>query len=121
MVRSERSLKERWPVGWPPELKKHELVPQLFDTLPIEIYDTSIRDVLRAIESRLGTPILFDEGLREAADLDPDETKVSVQLKRSFYGKVIRQAVFNAKMKSELRTDERGKGFFWITPATAKR
>ena len=117
LVQPERVAKDSWPVGWPPELKKHEIVPKLFDTLPAEIYDTPIRDVMNAIETRLDTPIIFDEGLLAAADNDPDKTKVTVTLKRSFYGKVIRQAVFNANMKSELRVDERGKGFFWITSA----
>lgn len=120
-VQSEDAVVEGWPVGWPSKLKKQELVPKLFETLPIEIYDTSIRDVMTALEGRVETPIIFDEGLLSAAQMDPDSIKVTIKAKRSFYGKVIRKAAFDAKMKTEIRTDEQGKPFFWVTPAILPR
>lgn len=116
-VQSESDATDAWPVGWPPRLKNHELVPKLLDTLPIDIYDTPIRDVMTAIESRLETSIFFDESLCLAAKLDPSKTNVTVSSTKSFYGKVIRQALFKAKMSSEVRTDELGKPFFWVQPA----
>ena len=123
LVKSERATKEGWPVGWEPKLKKHELVPKLFDTLPIEIYNTPIRDVMAAIEGRIETPILFDEGMLAAAKMDPNTINVTINSKRTFYGKVIRKALFDAKMTSKILTDEQGKPFFWVTPVvvTSKR
>ena len=112
----EQSVKEGWPVGWESELKKDELVPKIFDRVPIEIYDTPVTEVMQALEARLETPIFFDDGLLGAADIDPATTNVTVKSQETFYGKLIRETLYKARMFSEVRVDENGKPFFWVSP-----
>jgi len=113
----EQSAKESWPVGWKSKLKKDELVPKLFDSVPIEIYDTPVTEVMQALEARLETPILFDDGLFAAVNVDPATTKVTVKPRKTFYGRLIRETLFKVKMDSEVRVDENGKPFFWVSPS----
>ena len=116
MVVQEGDVAEAWPVGWESKQKKQELVPKVFDRLEIEITNTPITQVLSAVEARIETPVFYDDGLFEVMKLDPDNTIVSIPAGRTSYFRLIRQAVFKAKLKSELRVDERGKPFFWVTP-----
>ena len=116
VVVREGGVAESWPVGWETSLKQQEVVPKLFDYLEIEITETPIRQVLTAVESRIATPFFYDEALLAVLKLDLAETKVSIPAGRTTYSRLMRQAVFQARLKSELRVDERGKPFYWVTP-----
>ena len=110
-VNHERLAKEGWPVGWDSDLQKDDLIPKIFDKLPIEIHDTPVTEVMKALEKRIETPIIFDEGLLSASSIDAKTVKIDIPPTKSFYGKVIRQAAFKAKMTSEVRVDETGRPF----------
>ena len=120
VVTAAGSVPEAWPIGWKPRQPVREAVPKLFDFLEIEIEDTPIQEVLQALESRLGTPVLYDRPWLELKEIDPATTNVSFPPKRTFYGKVLSQTLFNARLEHEVRVDERGKPFLWITPLMKK-
>lgn len=114
------SVPEAWPVGWKPSQPVREAVPKLFEFLEIEIDKTPIAEVLAALEPRLGTPIMYDWPALELKNIDPSATNVSLPPQRTFYNKVLRQALFQARLDFEVRVDERGKPFLWITPLLRK-
>jgi hypothetical protein len=119
-ITREGSVAEAWPVGWPPQGRDREVLPKLFDFLEIEIDGAPIADVLDSVGPRLGTPIIYDDAMLQLKRIDPAKTEVSLPPGRTFYGKILSQSLFNARLDYELRVDERGKPFLWITPLTAK-
>ena len=107
-------------MGWKPSQPVRETVPKLFEFLEIEIDKTPITEVLAALEPRLRTPILYDQPALELKNIDPAAKHVSIPPQRTFYNKVLRQALFQARLDFEVRVDERGKPFLWITPLMRK-
>jgi hypothetical protein len=113
-ISDSRTAKEHWPVGWPPKGNPSETLPELFKFLTIEIEKTPLSETLTAIGGRVKAPLLFDHNslAREKVDL---ATKVSFPMASTFYGRALDRLLFQAKLKSEIRVDEAGKPFLWIT------
>jgi hypothetical protein len=70
---------------------------------------------MTAIQSRLEMPFLYDHNKLVRDRIDPAEIKVALPGRRIHYNKIIRQLLFQAKLTSDLRVDEAGAPFLWIT------
>lgn len=121
LIADVRRVDESWPIGWPLNSNKppKDLVPKLFDYLNVEIEDFKLSDALDALQKRLQVPFLFDHNSLARHDIDPAQVKVSLPKGRTYYKRVISRLLSQANLKSELRIDEAGKPFYWIT--TIKR
>jgi hypothetical protein len=106
---------EIWPVGWPPERPAREVLPALFEWLNVNIEDTAVARVAEAIGKRMEVPILFDHNALARFGIDREEVKVSLPRARTYYARALERALFQARLKSELRVDEAGKPLIWIT------
>ena len=53
LVVDSRNATESWPVGWPSEKPERELVPKLFEFLPVEIENVVLSESLEAVRGRL--------------------------------------------------------------------
>ncbi len=104
-----------WPVGWKAEKPNRELVPKMFEFLNANVEGVPIAEVLGAVSKRLGTPVLYDPLSLKKHGLDPEKALVSNPTTRTSYAVLLRRVLFQAKMESELRVDDEGKPFFWIT------
>ncbi len=113
---------ESWPVGWPPEKAPAEVMPALFEFIKVDIEDVALSESLAAIQERLKTPFLYDHNSMARYDVDLTQSKASLPKSKTYYKKIIERLLFQAqpeKMKAELRVDEAGEPFLWIT--TLKR
>jgi hypothetical protein len=108
------SAKEYWPVGWPPKGNPSETLPELFKQLKVEINNTPLSETLTAIGGRIKAPLLFDRNALARGEIDLD-TKVSLPAAGTFYSKALDRLLFQARLKYEIRVDEAGKPFLWIT------
>ena len=106
---------EFWPVGWPPEKPPREVLPELFKFLPVEIENEPLAKVLEIIGARIKAPILYDYNSLARRGIDPAKVNVSHPAKRTYYKRIIDRLVNQAKLKSDLRVDEAGKPFLWIS------
>ena len=113
---AERAVPEVWPVGWEPEAPARESIPKLFDFLQVEIAPTPLDETLTALQSRLEVPFLLDHNGIARQGIDLSEKRVRFPSKRTFYKRVLDQVLFQALLEAELRTDDAGKPFIWITP-----
>ena len=104
-----------WPVGWPPEQPRREVMPTLFEFLTVNIQGVSVGQSLEAIGKRLKTPMLFDRAALARQQIDPDKVQASLPRARLTYSILLRKVLFQARLKSELRVDESGKPLLWIT------
>jgi hypothetical protein len=106
---------ESWPVGWPSEKSPNETLPELFKFLPVEIEDQPLAEVFGIIGSRIKAPILYDHNSLARHGIKPAEVKVSQPRMRTYYQGIINRLAHQAKLKSDLRVDEAGKPFLWIS------
>lgn len=106
--------REFWPVGWPPKEPPGQTLPELFKFLNVQIDRAPAAEVVEAIRQRVQVPVLYDHLALERHKVDRT-VPVSVPKSHTFYAKALSQALAAAKLKYELRIDEAGKPFLWIT------
>jgi len=110
-----RAAKESWPIGWPLEANTGEAAPELLKFLDVEINDTPLAEALAAIQSRVKLPMLIDHNGLARHQVDLEKTRVTIKGGRTFYSKILSQALNQAKLKYELRADESERPFIWIS------
>jgi len=106
---------ESWPVGWLPKKLDREVLPGLFEVLDVEIEDISLAELLDVLEERLKATMLDDDAAIMAQHIDLDKVRITLPAKQSMVAIVLRKALFQAKLKYELRVDEAERPFLWIT------
>src|SRR5690606_38682875 len=119
VVQAARSGPDRWPVGRPDSRPERQLVPKLLDFLPVQIHDAPLVDVVSALQSRLDIPVLWDRRGMARQEINPQKVSVDLPEGTSFYKKVLDQALFQARLRAQLRVDDAGRPFLWITPLGA--
>jgi len=110
---------EFWPIGKIPRERNADLAPKLFEMEDIEITDTPAAEALAAIVERIAIPCLLDYNAMAAEGVEPAKAKVTLPAKRLAYGTALQRALFQARLKWELRVDDAHKPFLWITTLRA--
>jgi len=113
-IAASQTVKEQWPVGWPPKGNPSETLPDLFKFLNVEIEKTPINETMTAIADRVKAPLLVDHNAVARNEVDL-AAKVSFPKSRTFYASALERMLFQAKLKYELRVDEAGKPLLWVT------
>jgi hypothetical protein len=106
---------EVWPVGWPPEKPAAETLPALFEFLTVNVQDFSAVKALDAIAQRMKVPALLDHAALAKHNIDPAKATVTLPRARTTHSIALRKLLFQAGMKFDLRCDEAGNPFLWIT------
>jgi hypothetical protein len=104
-----------WPVGWEPEKPRPEVLPALFEFHDVTIQGVSAATALEAIGQRLKVPVLVDHNALARYGIDPAKKNVSLPPSRTTYSLTLRKILFQAGLKFELRVDEAGKPFLWVS------
>ncbi len=105
-----------WPVGLSAEDQRRKLLPVLFDIINVEIdRGTPLSKALPILQQRLGVPFLLDHNRLAAKGIDIDKALIVVKPRRTSVSVVLRSVLAQARLKSELRTDEADQPFIWIT------
>jgi len=114
IITSSKRADEPWPIGWEPEKKDRSVLPALYEFITVEIKDIQAETALAAIQERLKVPFLYDHNniLRHQVDM---QTEVSVPEGRSYYKRILERICFQARLAFEVRIDEAGQPFLWIT------
>ncbi|MGC3972551.1 MAG: hypothetical protein QM775_35965 [Pirellulales bacterium] len=104
-----------WPVGWPPEKPLPEIAPELFTLRNVEIDDIPASQLLQVVADRTKLPMLFDEQALVMKRIDPSKVKIKIPLAKIGYEAVLTRTMFQANLKHEVRVDDAGRPFLWIT------
>ncbi|QEG23996.1 hypothetical protein [Mariniblastus fucicola] len=119
VVRAADEKTKNWPVGWPVSESRKKAAPNLFVKVDVQAAETPILDLLGAIEGRIEIPLIYDVAKISERGVDLASTKVSFSRpgKKSSYDMVMDKVLNQCKpkLKSELKIDEAGKRFLWIT------
>ena len=112
-----RSSKEHWPIGWPIEKVPFQVLPEMFNTLPMEIRGFPLKTAIDAIQQRAGVPYFYDLNALAREGIEMDKVKVSLSSKKVSLmvatTKLLRQS--KPQLWQEVRIDENGVPFLWIS------
>jgi hypothetical protein len=106
---------DSWPVGTPWDKSPRELAPVLMEFLNVEIDGYTLTEAVDALAPRIKLPIYWDHAALAAAHIDPATIKVAVPKTRTYYKRVLDRVLAQARLAGQLRTDEAGTPFLWIT------
>lgn len=114
------AVAEPWPVGWPLVRRRQEVLPQLFEMIDVEIEQVPLRKALDVIAERAQLPVLLDQNSLVKHEVDIDQAMVEFPAKRSTYSLVLTRLLGQARLMYEVRQDEAGKPFMWVTTIKQK-
>ncbi len=106
---------ETWPVGWQSEASPRRLAPKMFESLTLEIAGYSLTQALNALKPRLGVPVVMDEWILRRKNIQPDEVQVKLKRGKTYLKKAVDRILSQARLAGELRVDELGQPFYWVT------
>jgi hypothetical protein len=104
-----------WPIGWDAEQHPRTVAPALFESLIVEIDGYTLAETLDAIGPRIKIPLLLDRAAMTKHQIDPAAVKVALPRTRTYYKRVLDRVLAQAHLAGQLRVDEAGTGFYWIT------
>jgi hypothetical protein len=106
---------QQWPIGWELHDTPGRAAPSLFVVRNAEIDGYSLAETLAALAPLIKIPMLIDRAALAAHDIDLTKVQVVLPKTRSSYKRVIDRALATARLGSQVRTDDAGKPFLWIT------
>jgi hypothetical protein len=104
-----------WPIGWMIDRAPGEAAPALFEQLNAEIDGYSLAETLAAVGPRLKVPYFFDHVTLGTLGKDPYAAQIKVARTRMSYKRLLDQVLSQAGLGCELRADESGGVFLWIS------
>jgi hypothetical protein len=114
-VAEARLGQEVWPVGWPPEKPPIEALPSLFEFHNVNVQNVPAAKLLDTISAMLKVPVLMDHNALARHGIDPTKAMVAMPQAKTTYGLALRKLLFKAGLKFEVRVDEAGKPFLWVS------
>jgi len=114
VVKARRDL-EIWPIGWQPEKPPKDVLPGLFEFLNINLEKVPVTRALEAMGQRLKSPVLLDHNAMARHGIDVAAATVTLPRTRTTHSLALRKFLFQAGLKFEVRLDEAGKPFLWIS------
>jgi hypothetical protein len=104
-----------WPIGWEPDRSPGATAPSLMESLNAEVAGYTMAEAIDAIRPRVKAPILFDRAALKARDIDLTKIQVKLARAKTSYKRLIDRIVSQARLGSDIRVDEAGTPFVWIT------
>lgn len=105
---------ELWPIGWATQEDTSKLAPKMLETLSAEIDGVTAAEALEAIQQRVEVPFLWDHNSLALKKIKLD-TPVSLPAGKRLYAKLLTEILGKVRCHYEIRVDENGKPFLWIS------
>jgi hypothetical protein len=110
------NLKQPWPIGWEPdkEASRGKLAPGLYKMVPVGFDEIPLDNILEAISEAGEIPVVvnYDSAAQRGIDVN---RPVSYPQKRAAYMMVLGSVIRGSRLKQDLRIDERGVPFIYVT------
>jgi hypothetical protein len=104
-----------WPVGWEPDKTPGEIAPALFQPRSAEIDGYSLDEAIAGIAPLAKLPLYYDRAALKLHNIDPAKIQVKLPKTRTIYKRVIDRILSQARLGCDIRVDEAGNPFIWIT------
>lgn len=112
-----REAKEHWPIGWPLQEPPSKVAPILFKQTEFSIDGFPLNEVLQAIEAKTRIPFVLDQNTMARHGIELKNVRISIDPIRTTYNQIIRKCLNQTRprLSAELRADEAGQPFFWVS------
>lgn len=104
-----------WPVGWETDRAPGAAAPSLFEQLNAEIEGFTLAETLAAIGPRLKVPYYLDHLALAEVQIDPAAVQIRIPRQRISYKRLLDSVLTQARLGCEIRADEAGTVFVWIS------
>jgi len=117
-----KKVDEHWPVGWPLQDRPSKVAPILFEQTEVEVGGIPLNQVLIAIEAKTKVPFIYDQNSMARQGIKMQKIAVNIGRSKTYYEKIIRLCLNQSKprLTAELRVDESGHPFLWISTSGKK-
>lgn len=109
------TVDDGWPVGWEPEQPPSRIAPALMEFVNAEIDGYTLAETFEVLGPRIKLPLYWDHAALAAHQIDPAAVQVRLAPTRTFYKRILDRALAQAHLTGQLRVDEAGTAFLWIT------
>jgi hypothetical protein len=106
--------KEVWPIGWPAE-SVQKVLPGIYEFHNVNVASVAATKVLGAIGKQLDVPVLYDHNAMARYGIELEKAVLSHPQARTTYSIALRKMLAKVGLKFELRVDEAGKPFLWVS------
>lgn len=100
------------PVGY---MVENAAPDALYERFQASVDGVSAAKVLESLQKRLNIPFLYDYNSMAGQGIEPSEVFVSQKAGKFTYKQLLDAVLYQTKLMREVRTDEAGNVFFWIT------
>ncbi len=115
-IASKHEGKHAWPVGYDLEQSPRETCPKLFEQINVEIDGYTLAEAVKAISAQIeGLPIVWDRFALRSNGIIPETQQVKLARTKTFYKRIIDRLLFQARLSGDLRIDETGTPFYWVS------
>jgi hypothetical protein len=106
---------EIWPVGWPPEGGAQKALPGLYEFHNVNVSGVMATKLLEVVGKQIQAPVVYDHNALARHGIEPDKAAVSHPQQRTTYSVALRKMLGKIGLKFEVRVDEAGKAFLWVS------
>lgn len=106
---------EAWPIGWKPLAAPRRAAPAMYRVTNIEIENFTLVKALEALAPHLGAPLVLDQFKLAARSIDPETVQVRYPRGKTYVRHAVDVILSQSQLAGELRVDEAGQPFLWIT------
>ena len=113
-IAESRHQKEVWPVGWKSEQPHEKTLPALYQSIQTQVVSLPLQTALDQVAQKIEVPLLFDRSSISSDQIDL-KAMVKMQAQRASYKTILTQLLNQVDLNDEVRVDENGKPFLWIS------
>ncbi|MDO4630236.1 MAG: hypothetical protein Q4C70_13740 [Planctomycetia bacterium] len=100
------------PVGYPAEKATPDV---LFERFQANVDGATAETVLNSLQKRLDIPFLYDYNSMAGRGIELNAVTVKQRAGKFSYKQLLDAVLYQAQLQREVRTDEAGRVFFWIS------
>jgi hypothetical protein len=102
-------------VGWKPLGSPRQAAPAMYRVTNIEIENFTLAKALEALAPHMDVPMVLDQHTIATREIDPAAAAVRFPRTKTFVRRAVDSILSQSKLAGELRIDEAGQPFYWIT------
>lgn len=106
-----------WPIGWKPEQSFSEILPAYFRAIPLDVEEVEVSSLVGAISDKLGVSDFSSAHELTAKGLDVNTLKYTRKNDRISPARLLTAVGDKLELGFDVRVDEAGKMFLWVTTA----
>ncbi len=106
---------EIWPLGWPPSEGAQKALPALYEFHNVNVSGIAATKLLEVVGKQVSAAVLFDHNALARHGIEPDKATVAHPQQRTTYSVALRKMLGKIGLKFEVRVDEAGKAFLWVS------